>query len=105
MSFIEKVGKKIPDPVIIFMILYAIVMIVSIFMGGMEFETLAADGGTISYEIYIIHPFILYIFEKETAEGKQVDNLEIVLWTIGLTLLLSSVLKVVQGNLVRKVRL
>ena len=49
MSFIEKVGKKIPDPVIIFMILYAIVMIASIFMGGMEFETLAADGGTISY--------------------------------------------------------
>ena len=44
MSFIEKVGKKIPDPVIIFMILYAIVMIASIFMGGMEFETLAADG-------------------------------------------------------------
>ena len=50
--------------------------------------------GTISYEIYIIHPFILYFFEKETTEGKQVGNLEIVLWTIGLTLLLSSVLKV-----------
>ena len=60
--------------------------------------------GTISYEIYIIHPFILYFFEKETMEGKQVGNLEIVLWTIGLTLLLSSVLKVVQNNLVRKVR-
>lgn len=61
--------------------------------------------GTISYEIYIIHPFILYFFEKETTEGKQVDNLEIVLWTIGLTLLLSSVLKSVQDNLVRKVKL
>lgn len=60
--------------------------------------------GTISYEIYIIHPFILYFFEKETAEGKQVGNLEIVLWTIGLTLFLSSVLKVVQDILVRKVR-
>lgn len=60
--------------------------------------------GTISYEIYIIHPFILYFFEKETTEGKQVDNLQIILWTIGLTLLLSSVLKVVQDNLVRKVR-
>lgn len=60
--------------------------------------------GTISYEIYIIHPFILYFFEKETAEGKQIGNLEIVLWTIGLTLLLSSVLKVVQDILVRKVR-
>ena len=61
--------------------------------------------GTISYEIYIIHPFILYFFEKETTEGKQVVNLEIVLWTIGLTLLLSSVLKIVQDNLVRKVKL
>lgn len=61
--------------------------------------------GTISYEIYIIHPFILYFFEKETTEGKQVGNLEIVLWTIGLTLLLSSVLKIVQDNLVRKVKL
>lgn len=60
--------------------------------------------GTISYEIYIIHPFILYFFEKETAEGKQVGNLEIVLWTTGLTLFLSSVLKVVQDILVRKVR-
>ena len=46
----------------------------------------------------------LYFFEKETAEGKQVGNLEIVLWTIGLTLFLSSVLKVVQDILVRKVR-
>ena len=61
--------------------------------------------GTISYEIYIIHPFILYFFEKETTEGKQVGNLEIVLWTIGLTILLSSVLKIVQDNLVRKVKL
>ena len=61
--------------------------------------------GTISYEIYIIHSFILYFFEKETTEGKQVGNLEIVLWTIGLTLLLSSVLKIVQDNLVRKVKL
>lgn len=61
--------------------------------------------GTISYEIYIIHPFILYSFEKETAEGKQVGNLEIILWTIGLTLFLSSVLKVVQDILVRKVKL
>lgn len=60
--------------------------------------------GTISYEIYIIHPFILYFFEKETTEGKQVGDLEIVLWTIGLTLLLSSVLKIVQDILVRKVR-
>ena len=40
-------------------------------------------------------------FEKEIAEGKQVGNLEVVLWTMGLTLLLASTLKVVQDNLVR----
>lgn len=61
--------------------------------------------GTISYEIYIIHPFILYFFEKKTMEGNLVSNFGIVLWTISLTLILSSVLKVVQDNLVRKVRL
>ena len=61
--------------------------------------------GTISYEIYIIHPFILYFFEKEMVEGNLVSDLEIILWTIGLTLLLSSVLKVVRDILIRKVRL
>lgn len=61
--------------------------------------------GTISYEIYIIHPFVLYFFEKEMVEGNLVSDLEIILWTIGLTLLLSSVLKVVRDILIRKVRL
>lgn len=61
--------------------------------------------GTISYEIYIIHPFILYFFEKKTVEGNLVSNLEIVLWTISLTLILASTLKGIQDNLVRTVRL
>ena len=50
-SFIERVGKKIPDPVIIFMALYAIVMITTLFMGGKTFSTVGADGGSIVYEI------------------------------------------------------
>lgn len=50
-SFIEKVGKKIPDPVIIFMGLYALVFTLTLFMGGMQFETLGADGGNIVHEI------------------------------------------------------
>ncbi|MGL4571429.1 MAG: AbgT family transporter [Clostridium sp.] len=50
-SFIEKIGKKIPDPVIIFMGLYAIVILATLLMGGMKFETLGADGGTVAYEI------------------------------------------------------
>lgn len=50
-SFIEKVGKRIPDPTIIFMALFAITMVATALMGGMEFSTLASDGGTITYEI------------------------------------------------------
>ena len=48
-SFIERAGKKIPDPVIIFAFLFAVTMILTIFMGGMSFETLSGDGTTISY--------------------------------------------------------
>ncbi|MGL6172998.1 MAG: AbgT family transporter [Cellulosilyticaceae bacterium] len=50
-SFIERVGKKIPDPVIIFMGLFAITMILTLIMGGKTFSTLGGDGGTITYEI------------------------------------------------------
>lgn len=48
---IEKIGKKIPDPVIIFMGLYVITMILTLVMGGKTFETMSADGGTIVHEI------------------------------------------------------
>lgn len=51
LSFIERIGHKIPDPVLIFMGLYVIVMIVTVLMGGHTFETLSGDGSTISYEI------------------------------------------------------
>lgn len=50
-SLIEKIGKKIPDPVIIFMGLYVLTMILTLVMGGKTFETMSADGGTIVHEI------------------------------------------------------
>ncbi len=50
-SLIEKVGKKIPDPVIIFISLYAITMLLTLFLGGINFSTVGKDGGTVTYEI------------------------------------------------------
>ena len=50
-SLIEKIGKKIPDPTIIFIALYAITMIITLLLGGKTFTTLGGDGGTITYEI------------------------------------------------------
>lgn len=51
MNFIEKIGKKIPDPVIIFAVFFAVVMILSVLMSGISFETLQADGSTVTYHI------------------------------------------------------
>ena len=50
-SFIEKIGSKIPDPVMIFIGLYIFVMIITAIFGGTTFETVGNDGSTISYTI------------------------------------------------------
>ena len=50
-SFIEKIGSKIPDPVLIFIGLFAIVMILSAIFGGHTFETIGGDGSTVPYTI------------------------------------------------------
>ena len=50
-SFIERVGKRIPDPVLIFGSFFVIVMILTIFMGGKTFEVSSPDGSTLAYEI------------------------------------------------------
>ena len=43
-SLIERIGSKIPDPVIIFIGLFIIVMLLTAFLGGKEFYTKGADG-------------------------------------------------------------
>lgn len=49
-SIAEKIGKIIPDPVIIFVILYALLMITSLFIGGREFSVVSYDGSRTVYE-------------------------------------------------------
>ena len=39
-SIIEKIGKKIPDPVIIFAIFYVVVLFSTLFLGGKTFEVI-----------------------------------------------------------------
>ncbi len=49
--WVERVGHKIPDPVIIFMSFYPIAFIATILLGGHTFETMGAGGEAISYQI------------------------------------------------------
>ena len=46
----EKLGKIIPDPVIIFIFLYALLLTVSLILGGKSFSVSTFDGGTNTYE-------------------------------------------------------
>jgi len=48
---LEKIGKKIPDPVIIFMWFLVIAFVLTAFVGGLTFETTGADGSPIVHTI------------------------------------------------------
>ncbi|WP_330926797.1 AbgT family transporter [Candidatus Sororendozoicomonas aggregata] len=47
----ERVGHRIPDPVIIFMFLFVLTAIVSLFMGGYTFQSVGSDGSVVEYSI------------------------------------------------------
>lgn len=42
--WVERVGHKIPDPVIIFMAFYPIAFLATVLLGGHAFETMGAGG-------------------------------------------------------------
>ncbi|MCC5864193.1 MAG: AbgT family transporter [Wenzhouxiangella sp.] len=50
-EFVERAGRKIPDPVIIFMALYPLAFLVTMIMGGHTFESMGAGGEPVVYEI------------------------------------------------------
>ncbi|WP_087024365.1 AbgT family transporter [Thaumasiovibrio subtropicus] len=50
-GFIERAGKRIPDPVIIFMFLFAFCLLLTGLIGGMQFELANTSGGTTEYTI------------------------------------------------------
>jgi aminobenzoyl-glutamate transport protein len=49
--YVERAGRKIPDPVIIFMAFYPLAFLATVIMGGHTFETAGAGGETVSYRI------------------------------------------------------
>ncbi len=50
-SLIERIGKKIPDPIVIFMALFVITALMSVMMGGHTFSSIGADGSPVDYAI------------------------------------------------------
>jgi len=65
-NFVERVGHRIPDPVIIFMAFYPAAFLLTVLMGGHTFETLGAGGEAVQYEILPMYQpeHVRWIFEN-----------------------------------------
>lgn len=48
---VERIGRKIPDPVIIFMAFYPLAFLATVVLGGHQFESMGAGGEPVTYEI------------------------------------------------------
>ena len=53
--FVERAGKRIPDPVVIFMVFYPVAFLVTVLMSGHTFETAGAEGEAVQYQILGMH--------------------------------------------------
>jgi aminobenzoyl-glutamate transport protein len=53
--FVERAGKRIPDPVIIFMAFYPLAFLLTVFMAGYSFETVGAGGEPVQHQILGMH--------------------------------------------------
>ena len=54
-SFVERAGRRIPDPVIIFMVFYPAAFVLTVLMSGHTFETTGAGGEPVQHLILGMH--------------------------------------------------
>ncbi|WP_167958731.1 AbgT family transporter [Anaerosporobacter faecicola] len=109
-SFIERVGSKIPDPVIIFICLYIFVMVITGIFGGTTFETIGNDGSNVVYEIKNMfqRENVLWIFNNALLTnwlayaGGILGTILIVMFGIGIAEesgLLATLIRKIGGNI------
>ncbi|MCC5872471.1 MAG: AbgT family transporter [Gammaproteobacteria bacterium] len=65
-SVVERAGRRIPDPVIIFMAFYPIAFVASVLLGGHRFETAGAGGESVVHTIRGMHEaeHVRWIFDN-----------------------------------------
>jgi aminobenzoyl-glutamate transport protein len=69
--FIERVGHKIPDPVIIFMSFYPLAFLATVLLGGHTFETVGAGGEPVHYQILPMYQseHVRWIFDNALLQN------------------------------------
>lgn len=70
-QWVERVGRKIPDPVIIFMVLLPVALLVAMLMGGHEFQSVGAGGEPVTYSIKAMYEaeHVRWLFDNALVEN------------------------------------
>ncbi|MEA5446692.1 AbgT family transporter [Gammaproteobacteria bacterium AB-CW1] len=70
-SFVERAARKIPDPVIIFMVFLPAALLVSMLMGGHEFETIGVGGEPVTHTIKAMYEaeHVRWLFDNALVDN------------------------------------
>jgi len=70
-QWIERAGRRIPDPIVIFMAFWPLVFIASVLLGGYQFETLGAGGEPVSHVVKGMHETanVRWIFDNALLQN------------------------------------
>jgi len=70
-AWVERVGRKIPDPVIIFMVMYPLAFLVTVLMGGHEFRSMGAGGEPVVHAIRPMYQaeHVRWIFDNALVQN------------------------------------
>lgn len=70
-QWVERVGRKIPDPVIIFMVLLPVAFLIAALMGGHQFQSMGQGGEAVTYSIKAMHEaeHVRWLFDNALVEN------------------------------------
>jgi aminobenzoyl-glutamate transport protein len=70
-AFIERVGHRIPDPVIIFMVFWPAAFIITVLLGGHQFESMGAGGEAVVHAIKPMYQaeHVRWIFDNALVQN------------------------------------
>ena len=73
-AFIERVGKRIPDPIIIFIWFFIGALLLTAVMGGISFDTFGADGDPTQWQIknMLAAENIVWLFEGSPQNSEKI---------------------------------
>jgi len=70
-AWVERVGRRIPDPVILFMVFWPLAFVLTMLLGGYQFQSLGPGGETVTHEVRPMHhaEHVRWIFDNALLQN------------------------------------